>query len=152
MDQRVGGEAVEDTGQRVPAALQPFCPFAGNPAEAHPGGATDGAVLGAAAEVVAFAGDGVDRHVGQHAFGHAEGIGHAHGAFPGRVGEVGGVGLGVLILVDTPRQPDGVLGEVAPGGRVVVAAEVVVQPGFGVVVLTGVTRVVWNSDLAYSVE
>ena len=122
MDQGVGGEAVEGTGQRVPAALEPFRALAGNPAEAHPGGATDGAVLGAAAEVVAFAGDGVDRHVGQHAFGHAEGIHHAHGAFPGRVGEVGGVGFGVVVLVNSPGHPDGVLGEVAPGGRVVVVS------------------------------
>ena len=97
----------------------------GQPTQTHSGGATDGAVLCRVAPVVAFAGGRVDDRRGDAAFRHAQGKRDAPRAFPGRVADVGGVGLAVAVLVVAARQAYRVLGDVAPGLWVVVTGEVV---------------------------
>ena len=131
----VGGEAVDGAGHGIPGSFKPFEALPGQPTQTHPGGATDGAVLGRVAPVVAFAGGRVDDRRGDAAFRHAQGKRDAPRAFAGRVADVGRVGFAVAVLVVAARQAYRVLGEVAPGGWVVV--------------LTGVACVEWNCDLAY---
>ena len=53
------------------------------------------------------------------------------------IGAIHGVGEDVGVDVDPPRLPDRIRLEVAPGGGVVGAEVVVVQPGLEVVVLAG---------------
>ncbi len=130
MDQGVGGKTVDRARQRIPSALEPFEALTGQPTQTHPGGATDGAVLGCVAPVVAFAGGCVDDRRGDAAFRHAQGKCDAPRAFAGRVADVGGVGFAVAVLVAAARQAYRVLRDVAPGLWVVVAAEVTVQTGF----------------------
>ena len=141
MDQGVGGEAVDRAGQRIPSALEPFEALSSQPAQTHPGGATDGAVLCRVAPVVAFAGGRVDDRRGDAAFRHAQGKRDAPRAFAGRVADVGRVGFAIAVWVVAARQAYRVLGDVAPGGWVVIAAEVVMQPRLVIKVLPRQTEV-----------
>jgi len=120
MHRRVCRKAVDGAGQLVqkfPAHLEKL-------AQPHAQQAPRRAVLRALTEIIAFTRHGVYRNIGQHARGDADGVGNAPGAFAGRVADVGRVGFAVAVLVVAPRQANRVLGDVAPGGGIVVAAVV----------------------------
>ena len=63
------------------------------------------------------------------------------GDFPGRVADVGRVGFAEAVLVFAARQAYRVLRDVAPGGWVVVAAEIIMQPRLVIKVLPRQTEV-----------
>ena len=137
MYKSVSGKAVKSRGT-TDSTPRFFCQagqFRCQPTQTHPGGATDGAVLCRVAPVVAFAGGCVDDRRGDAAFRHAQGKRDAPRAFAGRVADVGGVGFAVAVLVVAARQAYRVLGDVAPGGWVVVASEIIMQPRLVIIVL-----------------